>query len=406
MLLTTAHDSASAANLALRKCKRLILSFFFCVLASQLHVTMSITPEAAALSIKVAVLEEQLLLKDQELQLVKRSLAHALQLPGAIASQALAQDRAVRQRAAAVSASPLEDDALLDKIFGLVGNGEYFYVAAVCRRWRGRYITLCYRATAKDLEEEEAAEKAEAEAGEEVDEDEKIERDERKSLLQSKLRTGFAGAVTTAVRFQMALDDKLTVAQLQTGQFGNYVAHHSLEPVAVFSLAKQYDLRFNPDYCLWAAVTNKLDLLQFLHSRGCPWDIDSILRNMICWTLDLPLLKWMRTKSGPWAAAHKAKLLQIAVRTENYPAAEWLREQGAAWPNSFLSGVPYWIEWTLPTVKYAIEHGAAWGDWDCQRFSPQAAVQHLCLSSQQRSKELLDWAHANGCPCTCDQAQA
>jgi hypothetical protein len=87
---------------------------------------MSRAPEAAALSIKVAVLEEQLLLKDQELQSVNRHLTQALQLPGAVASQTPepAQDRAVRQRTAAVSVSPLEDDALLDKIFGLVGTGE------------------------------------------------------------------------------------------------------------------------------------------------------------------------------------------------------------------------------------------------------------------------------------------
>jgi hypothetical protein len=364
----------------------------------------SITPEAAALSIKVAVLEEQLLLKDQEPQLVKRSLAHALQLPGAIEALVPVQDRAVRQRTADVTASPLENDALLDKIFGLVGNGEYFYVAGVCRRWRGRYITLCYRATAKDLKEDEAEEKAEAEAGGEVDEEEKIERDERKSLLQNKLRTGFAGAVTTAVRFQMALEDKLTVAQLQAGQFGNQVAYFSLEPVAVYALAKQYDLRWDADYCFWAAVTNKLDLLQWLHSRGCPWDIDSILLNMTFRTLDLAVLKYLRNKTGPWAAARKAKLLQSAVQTGNFPAAEWLKEQGAAWPKSFQIS-PYWLVWTQPMVKYAIEHGAAWGDWDCQ-YLPETTEQQMSSSSQQRAKELLDWAHANGFPCTCGQAQA
>jgi hypothetical protein len=103
-------------------------------------------------------------------------------------------------------------------------------VAGVCRRWRGRYITLCYRATAKHLEEEEAAEEAEADAGEEADEGDKIERDSRKTLLCNKLRTGLASAVTTAGRFQMALDDKLTVAQLQAGQSGYHVAkiHWSL----------------------------------------------------------------------------------------------------------------------------------------------------------------------------------
>jgi hypothetical protein len=108
---------------------------------------------------------------------------------------------------------------------------------------------------------------------------------------------------------------------------------------------------------------------------------------MACRTLHLPLLKWVRTETGPWAAEHKAKLLQTAVQTENFPAAEWLREQGAVWPKNFQTGM-YWLSWTPPMVQYALEHGATWGEWSCQRLSPKVRL----------AKELLDWAHANGCP--------
>jgi hypothetical protein len=195
----------------------------------------------------------------------------------------------------------------------------------------------------------------------------------------SKLRTSFASAVRTADRLQLALDDKLTIAQLQATDFGFTVSYHSLH--------------------------SKMDLLQWLLRRGCPWNIDSILALIALRKLHLPLLKWMRTKSGPWAAELQAVLLRTAVRTEAFAAADWLREQGAAWPNSFQAGAPYWVEWTLPMVKYASEHGASWGEWKCEKFSPDMIEQRMDPDDRQHAKELLAWAHANGCPCTCGGAQ-
>jgi hypothetical protein len=369
---------------------------------------MSVAQEVATLQTEVAVLKQQLLhanelrkadaeraaellaVKDRELQSVNRYFTQALQLSRATGSQApaLSQDRAVRQRIESVSVPPVDDDMLLDKVFELVGPGDYFYVAGVCRRWRGRYMTLCYKAAAEKLEEQDEEEEVEVEGDH-----------------SSKLRTSFASAVRTADRLQLALDDKLTIAQLQATDFGYTVSYHSLEPVAVYALAKQYDLPWEKRYCLWAALHNKMDLLQWLLRRGCPWNIDSILALIALRKLHLPLLKWMRTKSGPWAAELQAVLLRTAVRTEAFAAADWLREQGAAWPNSFQAGAPYWVEWTLPMVKYALEHGASWGEWKCEKFSPDMIEQRMDPDDRQHAKELLAWAHANGCPCTCGGAQ-
>jgi hypothetical protein len=46
--------------------------------------------------------------------------------------------------------SLLDKDELLDAVFSYVSVGDYFFAAGVCRRWRGRYIKLCYNEAAAD----------------------------------------------------------------------------------------------------------------------------------------------------------------------------------------------------------------------------------------------------------------
>jgi hypothetical protein len=37
-----------------------------------------------------------------------------------------------------------DNDVLLNVIFAVVGTNECLYVGGVCRRWRERYISICY----------------------------------------------------------------------------------------------------------------------------------------------------------------------------------------------------------------------------------------------------------------------
>jgi hypothetical protein len=78
--------------------------------------------------------------------------------------------------------SALDKDELLDTVFSYVGVGDYFFAAGVCRRWRGRYLKLCYN--------EAAADKAE------------------------KLRTTYSSAFMTAARLQLAFKSGLEVEEL------------------------------------------------------------------------------------------------------------------------------------------------------------------------------------------------
>jgi hypothetical protein len=41
------------------------------------------------------------------------------------------------------------NNQVLDTVFNFVGVGDYYYVAGVCRNWRGRYLTLCPQYTSE-----------------------------------------------------------------------------------------------------------------------------------------------------------------------------------------------------------------------------------------------------------------
>jgi hypothetical protein len=118
-------------------------------------------------------------------------------------------------------------------------------------------------------------------------------------------------------------------------------------------------------------------------------------------------LVWLEQQSDrPWTAVEKTRLLAIAGRRNNIATMNWLRERGAAWPNSFVSacrvnGDPYRMAWTIPAMKYALANGHTWadGNWQCQQFAPEL---YSSAASRKNAMDLSAWAHKNGCPCTCN----
>jgi hypothetical protein len=125
--------------------------------------------------------------------------------------------------------SPLDKDELLDVVFSFVG----IYTGAVSRRWRGRYIKLCYNNTAADTKD--------------------------------KLRTSRRSVLMTAARLQLALDSGLRIDDLQTDKkysFAMIAVIYSIDPVSVLSLARVYGLEWSPFLTHFAATHNKLPLLQ------------------------------------------------------------------------------------------------------------------------------------------------
>jgi hypothetical protein len=107
---------------------------------SDLASRASSSADTTALAQRLAAAEERLQ------QLETAGSAHG----GASSSGGLHEPK--RARYAPGCSQPLEKDEVLDEIFSYVGRKEWLYTGGVCRRWRGRYLSMCYKGRASKEE--------------------------------------------------------------------------------------------------------------------------------------------------------------------------------------------------------------------------------------------------------------
>jgi hypothetical protein len=282
------------------------------------------------------------------------------------------QHRPQRARIADESSSPLDRDELLDRIFCYVGIGDYLYAAGVSRRWKGRYTKLCYNKAADDDD-------------------------------SCKLRTYYVSALITAARLELAFKSKLQLEDLQAYPYLGYdVARSSLEPIQVLIVAKTFDMRWSSEFCSDAAFHGKLDLLQWLYDRRCPWQRDTVLTYAAA-KGSVSMLIWLQTVIKPWSAAQRTHMLNRAVEHSKLEAVQWLRLQGAEWSNVSSACVLLQRRSHSVTqynmIKWILANGCSWANWQCAKVS---AVQYYTDANKQRRAELFTLAHEHGCPCTCE----
>jgi hypothetical protein len=316
---------------------------------------------------------------------------------------AVPEQRCQRARIEHTATGPLDNDSILSRVFEQVGYGNYVYLAAVCRSWRGAYITLCYK---------------------EADEDE-----------QQKLRTHFNPAIATVSTLQWAMDTGLLMSELSADAkaFAHMIVTTSQDPVGVLSLAKIYDLRWSGDLISEAIEAEDLPLLRWLHEHGCPFDVEpTLLRAARQGTVEM--LRLLRKATGPWSDDLKKQMLWHAGCARELPAVKWLREKhDAAWPDSFhgkllVDGVESNDCWPVQVVRWALANGCEWGTWRCQQLAGKrflcwcahatcsdsdevdmaaadnlnhADVEVWYSCDRQQAHVLRLWAHDNGCSCTC-----
>jgi hypothetical protein len=197
--------------------------------------------------------------------------------------------------------SPLDKDELLDAVFSYVGAGDYFYAAGVCRRWKGRYIKLCYNKVAADKAD--------------------------------KLCTTVRSTCVSAARLQLAFDSGLQVDKLHNcAQLASDIAKYSIDPIEALIVAKTYDMRYPAGLTSEAAFYGRLQSLQWLHERRCTWEEGSIL---ICAAGSglIDMLTWLQTVTAPWSEATQCQMLLCASMHDRLDAVKWMRHTAnMPWP--------------------------------------------------------------------------
>jgi hypothetical protein len=272
--------------------------------------------------------------------------------------------------------APLDRDELLDHVFSFVGGGDHLYVGGVCRRWRGLYMQYCAQNSTSELD--------------------------------TKLVTRHRSVLMTESRLQLALSSGLSLEGYTFDSWtrADLICGQSLEPTKVLTLLRLHGVPWSTLLCDGVAYCNKLTLLQWLHSHSCPWDTWELL-NAASAGGSIAMLEWLVTVTTPWSADLKLFMLNVAARFSRLAVALWLRADGADWPTAFSveSGhddAKQKMCWSVSAVQWALSCGSGWLDWKCEDY---AADQYGLINLQQQAAELLTWAHANGCPCTCGHIQ-
>jgi hypothetical protein len=318
--------------------------------------------------------------KDELLAITTRELQHCkeeLLQHRAASLDAAAGDSSKRQRLyySSTAESPLERDDILDYVLSLVGGGDHLYTGGVCRRWRGRYLQYCAK---------------------------------HKSKHKKQCVTRQRSVLMTESRLKLALSSGLTVTdwRFDTVQKAELICKLSLELEKVMALLRVHVVPWSTKLCEGAARYNKLEQLRWLRANSCPWKAERVLRYASMHGA-VAMLQWLLTVTAPWSPDIKRAMLHAAACHNTISVVQWLRAPGAVWPKSFC-----WIEvyrgirvrkcWKLPAVQWALASGSGWLHWRCENY---AAEKYEDVHYKQQAAELLEWAHANGCPCTCGHAQ-
>jgi hypothetical protein len=117
------------------------------------------------------------------------------------------------------------------------------------------------------------------------------------------------------------------------------------------------------------------------------------------------MLEWLVTvtRTEAWTFDVKNVLLEYAGWGNKPAVVRWLIARGALWPKSFYRSDAKCC-WSLSAVQWALTHGSGWLKWQCEDYAADT-YEDKTVKLKQQATMLLEWAHANGCPCTCGHVQ-
>jgi hypothetical protein len=283
-----------------------------------------------------------------------------------------------RARSSPHLAQALEEDEVLDHAFGFVGVKEWLYVGGVCRRWRGRYLSMCYKA--------------------------------RASKEEHAFQTSHSSTFTTAARFSMALDNGLAMPdESQASAFFYLLPLLSLEPIVVLTLARVRGAAWHKDLYNDAAYYGDFELLKWLREAGCLWNTFIVAANAIsCQNGQHALIvPWLLGIVDKWSQEDKNMLLFEAGIANNIASLKMLLDEGAELSSfigdQMVNGESVHACWHFRAVAWALSNGCSWGVWRCQDLAPELYTDE---GYRAEAISLFKWAHEHGCPCTCEATAA
>jgi hypothetical protein len=263
-------------------------------------------------------------------------------------------------------------------VLSYVGFGEYFYVAGVCRRWRGRYISYCH---------------AKAPAGE-----------------KHKLRTLREAVVSTAAEGAPGMAGIICLPYI--------IPRSSLEPIAVLSLLRVYGNQWDSDLYAAAAAEGNLELIRWLQQVQCPIAAANSIAYACCGCMSsaaVSILQWLHALQPDWfkevdweTVVNKTALLSCAAGLCNLAVMHWLRcELKAEWPvieniiiiDDDRTVIPIW---DVGAVIWAVDNGLELV-FDCCKLDPEKHTDELRKTD---TITLWQWLHKerNRHRCTCSNA--
>ena len=134
-----------------------------------------------------------------------------------------------------------------------------------------------------------------------------------------------------------------------------------------------------PGACEVAAGGGHLEVLQWAHANGCPWDSETCSEAARGGHLEV--LQWARANGCPW----DPETCSLAAQGGHLEVLQWVRANGCPWDRGTCSGAARGGH--LEVLQWAHANGCPWGTDTC---AWAATGGHL---------EVLQWARANGCPC-------
>ena len=141
----------------------------------------------------------------------------------------------------------------------------------------------------------------------------------------------------------------------------------------------------SPSWCTGAAKGGRLEVLEWLREKGCPWD--SCTCSWAAWGGHLEVLKWLRENGCPWDDDMRwwdTCAIANAAKGGHLEVVKWAKENGCPWDSRTCSEAA--LGGHIEVLKWARENGCP---WDSQTCSSAAQGGHL---------ELLKWLRENGCP--------